>query len=29
MEIEVLDEGIENTEVLSVCCAGGTGTARN
>lgn len=28
-EVEVLDEGTENTEMLSACCTGGTSSARN
>lgn len=26
--IEVLDEGVENTDVAPACCGGGTGSAR-
>lgn len=29
MAIEVLDEGMENTEMVSACCSGGTGSVRN
>lgn len=29
MAIEVLDEGVESTEMVSVCCAGGTGSSRS
>jgi putative radical SAM-modified peptide len=28
MELEVLDEGLENVELVNACCAGGTGNAR-
>lgn len=26
--IEVLDAGVENTDVVPACCSGGTGTTR-
>lgn len=29
MAIEVLAEGVENTEMVNVCCSGGTSSARN
>jgi len=29
MAIEVLDEGLENTEVVSGCCIGGASSARS
>ncbi|MGB9079924.1 MAG: geopeptide [Desulfuromonadaceae bacterium] len=29
MGIEVLDEGVENTEMVSACCASGAGSARS
>lgn len=29
MEIEVLAEGMENTEMVSGCCTSGSGSARN
>lgn len=28
MEIEVLNEGVANTELANTCCAGGAGNAR-
>ncbi len=28
MAIEVLDEGVESTEMVSGCCTGGTASAR-
>ena len=27
-DVEVLDEGVEHTEMVSTCCAGGNGSAR-
>lgn len=29
MAIEVLDEGVERTEVVSTCCTGGANSARS
>ncbi len=29
LELEVLDEGTDDTEVVPGCCTGGTGQARN
>jgi putative radical SAM-modified peptide len=28
-EVEVLDEGVENTQMLSACCTGGSATNRS
>lgn len=28
MEIEVLEEGVQNTEMASTCCQGGASSAR-
>lgn len=28
-ELEVLDEGVENTEMVTACCTGGTGSSRS
>lgn len=28
MELEVLDEGLENVELVNACCSGGAGSAR-
>jgi len=29
MSIEILDEGVENTEVVSACCTGGVSSVRS
>jgi hypothetical protein len=29
MSIKILDEGVEDTEVVSVCCTGGATSARS
>lgn len=28
MDMEVLDEGLENVELVNACCTGGVGSAR-